>query len=143
MEWLAAHERRGFLRNADGEQHLAVGGAFAHGVVAVVGAIEIVVGVDVQAMRAGEQAFAKTLDEIAVAVEHDHRMLAAIEDVDAVLAVDRNRGGVGELPAVGQLCPVLHHAIAMLAGAEDVLHVSLPSKAVIPGCVRSTQARNP
>ncbi len=55
---LAAHERRRLVRDADRQQHLAVGGAFAHGVVAVVGAIEIVVGVDVQAVRAVEQAFA-------------------------------------------------------------------------------------
>ena len=65
VERLAAHERRGLVRNADGQQHLAVGGAFAHGVVAVVGAIEIVVGVDVQAVRAVEQAFAPARDEIA------------------------------------------------------------------------------
>jgi hypothetical protein len=92
-------------------------------VVAVIGAIEIVVGIDVQAVRAREQAFAETPDEIAVAVEHDHRMLAAIEDVDAVLAVDADGSDVGELPAVRQFCPVLHHAITVLARAEDVFHV--------------------
>ena len=34
----------GFAGNADRQQHLAVERAFAHGVVAVVGAVEIVVG---------------------------------------------------------------------------------------------------
>lgn len=52
MEQLAAHERRQLVRDADGQLHLAVSRALAHGVVAVVGAVEIVVGVDVQAMRA-------------------------------------------------------------------------------------------
>ena len=97
--------------------------AFAHGVVAVVGAIELVVGVDVHAVRAAEQAFAPAREEIAVAVEHDHRMLAAVEDIDAVLAVDGDRGDVVERPAVRQLRPVLDHAVAMLAGAENGWHV--------------------
>ena len=117
VERLAAHERRRLVRDADGQQHLAVGRAFAHRVVAVIGAVEIVVGVDVQAVRAVEQPFAPAFDEIAIAVEHHHRVLAAIEDVDAVLAVDGDRGDVREIPAVGQLRPVLHHAIAMLARA--------------------------
>ena len=126
MERLAAHERRRLVRDADGQQHLAVDSAFAHGVVAVVGAIEIVLGVDVQPMRAAEQAFAPALDEIAVAVEHHHRMGAAVEDIDAVVAVDRDGGDVGEIPAVRQLCPVLHHAVAMLARAENGWHVFSP-----------------
>ena len=69
--------------------------------VAVVGAIEIVVGVDVQPVRAAEQAFAPALDEIAVAIEHHHRMGAAVEDVDAVLAVDRDGSDVGEFQPSG------------------------------------------
>ena len=66
-------------------------GALAHGVIAVVGAVEIVVRVDVQAVRAAKQPLAPALDEAAVAVQHHHRVLAAIEHVDAVLAVDRDR----------------------------------------------------
>jgi len=54
----AAHERRRLVRDADRQQHLAVGRALAHRVVAIIGAIEIVVGIDVQPMRAVEQAFA-------------------------------------------------------------------------------------
>ena len=109
---LAAHERRGLVRDADGQQHLAVGRALAHGVVAVIGAIEIVVGIDVQAVGAVEQAFAPARDEIALAVQHHHRMVAAVEDVDAVLAVDRDGSGVGQAPAVRQLRPVFDHAVA-------------------------------
>ena len=117
MERLTAHERRRLVRNADGQQHLAAGRTFAHGVVAVVGAIQIVVGVDVQPVRAAKQAFAPAGDEIAFAVEHHHRMFAAVEDIDAILAVDRDGGDVGEIPPVGQLGPVFHHAVAMLARA--------------------------
>src|SRR5882724_9668319 len=88
--------------------------AFPHRMVAVIGAVEMIVRVDVQPMRAAEQAFAPASDEIALAVEHDHRMGATIEDVDAILAVDRNGSNVGEIPTVRQLRPVLHHAVAML-----------------------------
>src|SRR5262249_34398906 len=37
---------------------------------------------------AGKQAFAERTEKVAVAIEHDHRMLAAIEDVDVVVLVD-------------------------------------------------------
>src|SRR5437879_1407891 len=47
------------------------------------------------------------------------RMGAAVEDVDAIAAVDRQRGNVSELPAVGQLRPVIDDAVAMLARAEN------------------------
>jgi len=75
---LAAHERRRLVRDADGQQHLAVGRALAHGVVAVIGAIEMVVGIDVQAVGAIEQAFAPAPEEIPLAVQHHHRMVAAV-----------------------------------------------------------------
>ena len=102
VERLAAHVGRRLAGKADGQQHLAVGGALAHRVVAVVGAVEIVVRVDVQPVRAVEQPFAPASDEAAVAVQHHHRVLAAIEHIDAVLAVDRDRRDVGQVPAVGQ-----------------------------------------
>ncbi len=126
VEWFAAHERRRLVRDADGQQHLAVNSAFAHGMVAIVGAIEIVVRIDVQSMRPGEQAFAPAPDKIAFAVEHHHRMGTAVEHVDAVLAVDRDRSNVREIPPLRQFCPVLHHAVAMLGGAENDRHAFSP-----------------
>ena len=126
MEGIAAHERGRLFRDADGQQHLALGRALAHGVVAVISAIEIVLGVDVQTMRAGKQPFTPACDEITVAIEHHHRMGAAVEDVDAVLAVDRDGCDVGETPSLGQLRPILHHAVLMLARAENGRHVFLP-----------------
>src|ERR1700741_1859104 len=74
-------------------------------------------------LRAGEQALAPTLQEIAVAVEHDHRMGPAVEDIDAVLAVDGDGSDIGQLPAVGQLGPAFDDAIAVLARAENGGHV--------------------
>src|SRR6202163_401880 len=135
VERLAAHERWRLVWDADRPQHLALHRAFARRMIAVIGAIEIVVGIDVQPMRAAEQPFAPAGDEIALAVEHDHRVRAAIEGVDAVLAVNRDGRDIGEIPAVGELGPVFHHTVAMLARAENGRHVFSPPDiaAVIPG----------
>ena len=122
MERLAAHEGRGLAGHADGEVDLALGRAAAHAVVAVVGAVEVVVRIDVQAVRALEDALAPGAQEVALPIEHHHGVLAAIEDVDLVLAVDGDGADVHELPAVGQLGPVLDHAIAMLATAQHCRH---------------------
>src|SRR4030095_4472192 len=102
---------------------------------------ESITGVDVQNMRAVEQAFAPTGDEIALAVEHHHRVVAAVEDVDAVLTVDRDRSGVRQAPARGQFCEILHHAVAVFARAENG-HVCLPLvPVVIPGWSVRTRPR--
>src|ERR1700730_2832555 len=53
-------------------------------------------------------------------------MGTAIEDVDAVLAVDRDRGDVGQAPPRRQFRPVLHHAVTMFARAENGRHVFSP-----------------
>ena len=86
IERLAAHEGRRPARDADREQHLAVERALADRVVGVVGEIDGVVRAHVQAVRARENAFAPGAQEAAFAIVDDHRMRAAVEDVDVVLA---------------------------------------------------------
>ena len=122
VEGLAAEERRRFAGNADLEQHLAVERALAHGVVAVVGAIDGVVWPHVDAVRAMESALAPRFDEVALAVEHDHRVLAAVEDVDAVLAVDADGSRIAELPTIRQLGPILGRLVGELSLAQDHSH---------------------
>jgi hypothetical protein len=100
MKRLAAHERRRLVRDADGQQHLAVSIALAHRMISIVGAIQMIVRVDMQSVRAAKQAFAPALDEIAGAIEHDHRVGAAIEHIDTVFAVDRDGGDIGQRPAI-------------------------------------------
>src|SRR5205814_1808442 len=96
-----------------------------HAVVLAVGDVhpalgvgEDVVRVDVQPVGAGDYAFAPGAEEISLAIEHHHRVLAAVEAVDAILAVHGDGGDVLELPAVGKLRPVLHYAVTVSAGAE-------------------------
>src|SRR6266403_2121456 len=69
-------------------------------------------------------------------------MGAAVEDIDAVLAVDRDRGDVAEAPAHRQLGPVLHHAVTMLARAENGWHVWILLSSFSP-CGRRWRGRSP
>ena len=59
--------------------------------VAVVGQEHGVVGRHMQAVCAGKQPFAPGAQEIALTVEHHHRMFAAVEHVDVVLLVHAYR----------------------------------------------------
>src|SRR3979411_2967726 len=77
-------------------------------------------------MRAIEQAFAPAGDEIALAVEHHHRVGSAIEDIDAVLAVDRDGGDIGEIPSLRRPRPVPHPPVTMFPRAENGRHVCFP-----------------
>src|SRR6266567_4889436 len=129
VERLPAHERRGLAWNADREQHLAVDGTLPHRVVTVVSAVQMIVSVDVEPVRAVEEALAPALDEVAVAVEDHHRMGATVEHIDAIPAVDGDGGDILEVPAVRQLRPILNHAIAMLARAQNDRHGGAPSHA--------------
>src|SRR5436305_1393464 len=90
--------------------------------VAIISAVEVIVGVDMEPVRAVEEALAPARDEVAVAVEDHHRMGAAVEHIDAIAAVNGNGGDIAEIPAVWQLGPILNHAIAMLARAQNDRH---------------------
>lgn len=50
----------------------------------------------------------------------------AHEDIDAVLAVDRDAGDIGELPAIRQLHPIVDDAVPMLARAENGCYLVFP-----------------
>src|SRR5690349_13849115 len=133
MKWFPAHEGRRLAGNSNGELDPSCGGALAHGVIAVIGAIERVTCVDVEPVRAAEHALSPGAQEVSLAVEHHHRMFPAVENVNLVLAVHRDGGHVLERPPVRQFRPVLHHPIAMLATAQNYRHwcppFALPSLA--------------
>ncbi len=122
MEGLAAHIRRRLVGYPDGQQHLAVEAAFAHRVVAVVGAVDRLVRPHMDAMRAIEETLAPGAQKFAVAVEDDHRVLAAIEDVDIVLGVDADPRNFLQRPAIGQSSPPIGNAIAEPTGSEHNRH---------------------
>src|SRR5262249_29519330 len=122
VERLAAHKDGRLSGDTDFEQHLAFGGAFAHAMGAVVGHVEAVVGTYVNAVRAGPQPLAPGRQKIAVAIKHHHRVFAAVEGVDPILAVDADSGDFLEGPAVGELSPVVDDAVSEVASADDVRH---------------------
>ena len=125
-ERTAAHERRRLAGYAEGHQHLAVERAFAHAMRAVIGAEDRVVGRHVHAVRARENALAPRPQEVAVPVEHDHRVFAAVEHIDIVVAVHADRADLVERPAVGEFSPAFLDTIPEVAGSQNDRHVVSP-----------------
>jgi hypothetical protein len=87
-------------------------------------------------MRALEHSLTPRRDEAAGAVEHDHRVAAAVEHVDAVLWVDRHAADIGEVPAIGQACPVWLHSIGKVAAPDNSGHGNIPQCGIPRGVER-------
>ena len=117
-ERLPAHEWRGLAGHADGHQHAAVERAFPHAMGAIVGAEDGVVGRHVHAVGAREHALAPRAQESALAVEHDHRMFAAVEHIDVVVAVHADGAHLVERPSVREPAPAFLDTIPVLAGSQ-------------------------
>ncbi len=123
VERLAAHIGRGLAGDAEGQQHPALEGAFAHRVVAVIGQKHGVVRGHVDAVRPVKDALAPGAQEVAVAVEHHHRVRAAAEGIDVVVPVDPDRGDVGiPFPAIGQLGPIVDDLVAVAVRPQNDRH---------------------
>jgi glyoxylate carboligase len=88
-------------------------------VVAIIGQPDGIVRRHEHAVRARKQTFAERAEEAAVAVEHDHRMLAAIENVDIVVLIDADAADFLKRPARRRLRPVLDRFVGVGAVADD------------------------
>ena len=88
------------------------------------------------AVRARVLPLAPGAQEVAVLIEHHHRVIAAIEGVDVVVGVDPDRGDLFEGPAVGQLRPVLDDPVCEFAAADRDCHVP-----VLFACYRTGRYR--
>jgi hypothetical protein len=136
MERLAAHVRRRRAGDAQRQEDLAVERAVPHGVIAVVGQPQRVVGRHVHAVRAAEDALSPRAQEVALAIEDHHRMRAAVEGVHPVLRVDADGGDVGvELLPRRQLRPAVEDLVAIGARAQDDRH----RLTLLAGSPRSTR----
>ena len=111
------HEWRRLAAQPQREEHLALQGTLAHGVITVVRTEERPIGACSDAMGAREEAFPPRPQEVALAVEHHHRMRPTVKSVDIVIGVDPNRGDFLEPPAIGELRPVFHHFVGIVACA--------------------------
>jgi hypothetical protein len=116
-ERFAAHVGPGLARGAEREEDLAVRGAVADAVVAVVGAVDRVVGGDRQAVRALEKALAPGAEEGAVRGEDGDGVGGAGEDVDLVFGVHGDGGDFVEVPVGGELGPVGGQGVGVGGGA--------------------------
>jgi len=82
--------------------------------VAVVGQPDRVVRRHEDAVGARVDPLAPGAQEVALAVEHAHRVLAAVEGIDVVVLVDADRGNVGvELHPRRQLGPAIVDLVAI------------------------------
>src|SRR5262249_15040635 len=112
------HARRAGVRRLAGPQRreeLALRRVLADDVPQIIAAVDGVVGPDRDPVRPGEVPFAPRLHEVAVAVEDDDRMLAAVEDEDPILRVDRNTGDLRPGKTRRQLVPAIIRVIAKFA----------------------------
>jgi len=126
FERCATHEPARPARDANFEQDFSIECALAHGVVAIVGAIDRVVRPHADAVGTVENSFSPGFEEISLAIEHTHRMLAAIEDVNAILPVYSDRANIAELPASGQLRPTFLDPVRIRAASDCGAHKRFP-----------------
>src|SRR5437899_11560745 len=94
----------------------------------IVGQEHRVVGRHVDAVRPRILPLAPRAQKIAGTVEHHHRVLAAIEDVDIVVAVDADPADLLERPALGQFGPVGVDLVFELACPDDHHCLSLAAE---------------
>jgi hypothetical protein len=100
-----------------------------YGVQAGIGDPEFAGGVDRQPMHeAGELPLAPRGDEVAIRIEHQHRMRGTAQHIDVAVGGDgalhggaRRAGQVGlaEIPPARQLRPVALEAVTVGTGADD------------------------
>jgi predicted aminopeptidase len=119
MERLPAHVWGRFAGDAECQQHLALERALADGVVAIVGQPDRIVRRHEDAVCTREKSFSERAEEIAVAVEHDHRVFAAIENIDVVVIVYADAADFLKRPVWRQFRPVLHRFVCVCAVAND------------------------
>src|SRR5712671_4048581 len=123
MKRLTAHVWRRLARHAELQQDFAVERNLAHKMSTVVGEEHHIVRCYVDAVRTRVLALTPRSQEVAFAVEHHHRMVAPIEDIDIVVAVDPDPADLLERPAIRQLRPVGIDLISIVAASHDHRHI--------------------
>src|SRR5580658_486370 len=100
VERHTAHIGCGFPWDADLQQHLTVECAVTHGVIAIVSQPDRVIGPHMDAMGAVKNVLTPGFQEVAFAIQNDHRMRAAVEAVNPVPAIDPDGGDITKLPTI-------------------------------------------
>src|SRR3954468_22935390 len=99
---------------------------------AIVGQVYRLVRANVDAVGAWILTLAPGTQEIAIAVEHHHRVIPAVEHVHVVVRIDPDRADLLERPAVRQLRPLLDYPVSEVAAADRNRHLPLPLPVSLP-----------
>ena len=119
MKRLAAHKGRRLAGNPELQQHLPVQRDLAHKMTTIIGQEHRVIWRHMDAVGSRILALSSRPQKVAFAVEDDHRVLTAIEDINIVVTVDADAADLLEGPPVWQLCPVGIDPIFELAAPDD------------------------
>ena len=102
---------RRFPTLAKSEDYLPRRSPLLDDMVIIIGEVQIVVAVDEDAVRTVELARSPRLEEVAFGIEDHHRPVAAVEDVDTVLRIDRHRRRLFKRHRMRQLRPVRYRLV--------------------------------
>jgi len=102
----------------------------------------------VDAVRTRVLALTPRTQEVSFAVEHHHRVVAAIEDIDIIVAVDPDPADLLERPAIGRLRPVGIDLVSIVAASHDHRHTPSHDRFSLPASMKrklgvSANGRNP
>jgi hypothetical protein len=125
-ERLAGHERCRLSGHAQLQQNFAVERDLADEMPAIVGQEHRIVGRHMNAVRSRVLALAPGAQEISLAVEDHHRMLAAIEDIDIIFTIDTDPADFLERPALGKFRPIGNDPVSVVSVSND--HHNIPSR---------------
>ena len=137
-ERLAAHRLSGYARPPDGVQQLAVGRELPNRMIAVVHAPNRAVGRYRYAVRIGEYPVSPSANNLALRIEHHHRMRAAIEHIHAVIGAHIHRRRLSIHSAFGQTAPVIaRYLIPVFARTQQdhiafLRRISYPPQSATP-----------
>ena len=118
VERIAAVQLSRFVRDTDGHDDLAVERALPDGVVAVVRTVQGVVRPGSDPVSTAEHTLSPRLDEVAVLVEDDHRVVAPAEDVHVVLGVGDDARHFPPADPGRRLLPADNHFVRELPASE-------------------------
>src|SRR5262249_29222679 len=115
MKRLSTHKGRGLPRNTQGEEHLALQGALADGVIAVVCTKHRGIGPHGNTMGARKHPFTPGAQEMPLAVENHHRMRSTVKGIDIVLCINPNCGDFPKRPALRELRPGFYDFVSIMS----------------------------
>ena len=116
-----------FAGRADRLQHAAIERAAVAAVGRIVHTIESLIGPQRESVGPDEEILAPGSDEGTILCEDHHRMLAPVEDVDAITGIDYNVGDLPEGPSLGQPGPVGQLFIHVVPAPKYRCHVWSPA----------------